>query len=281
MTMACYGLGMLSHPGSLVHHRLSPLPLTVLEDRVNLGLENRRAVVAAATSGLGLAAARALIAEGARVVICGRDEGRLAAAAKQLGSSSVPIRADVSTADGAAAFVRAARSELGGVDILIANGGGPPAGTFASTDLAQYPAALELNLLSVVAMCTEAVPDMRAQGWGRVVAITSIAVRQPLPNLILSNTARAGVTGFLKTLAREVARDGVTVNSVLPAYHATERVRRLHGGDWQRLGDELPVGRVGDPDDFGSTVAFLCSRQAGFITGTAVPVDGGFHAALW
>jgi len=162
----------------------------------------------------------------------------------------------------------------------VANAGGPPPGTFASTPLEAYPAALELNLLSVVAMCQVAVPPMQAQGWGRVVAITSVSVRQPIPHLILSNTARAGVTGFLKTLALEVAGDGVTVNSVLPGSHDTDRLRSLYGGDASAAAADIPVGHLGRPADFGAVAAFLCSDQARFITGAAIPVEGGAYRAL-
>ncbi len=245
---------------------------------MDLGLQGKRAAVAAGSAGLGLGSAKALVAAGVRVAICGRDEQRLAAAAELLGPSCVPLVADVGTAAGGTAFVEAAAEALGGVDILVTNAGGPPAGTFASTAVDAYPAALELNLLSVVAMCKAAVPAMQAQHWGRVVAITSVSVRQPIPTLILSNTARAGVTGFLKTLAREVAADGVTVNSVQPGIHATDRLvalGRLDPADWG-----IPAGVVGDPDDFGAVVAFLCSAQARYITGAALPVDGGVNAGL-
>lgn len=247
---------------------------------MDLALGGRRAAIAGASSGLGYAAAKALTGEGAVVAICGRDKERLSKAAESLGSSVVAVQADVSTPAGAREFVRRAREGLGGIDILVTNAGGPPPGTFATTDVEAYAPALSLNLLSVVAMCKEAVPDMQARGWGRVLSITSIAVRQPLPSLILSTTARAGVTGFLKTMATEVARDGVTVNSLLPAYHDTDRVRSLYGRDVERLGAELPVGRIGRPEEFGAFVAFLCGEQAGFITGNAFPVDGGFHAGL-
>jgi 3-oxoacyl-[acyl-carrier protein] reductase len=162
----------------------------------------------------------------------------------------------------------------------VTNAGGPPPGTFASTDLDAYEPALELNLLSVVAMCKTAVPAMQERHWGRVVAITSIAVRQPIGTLILSNTARAGATGFLKTLAREVAVDGVTVNSVLPGLHATDRLKALHGGDPSAAARGIPAGVVGDPADFGAVVAFLCSESAKFITGAAIPIDGGSDSAL-
>ncbi len=153
--------------------------------------------------------------------MCGRDKGRIEEAAWKVGPNAVPLVADVSTTEGATAFVAAAQEALGGLDMLVTNAGGPPPGDFASTPLDAYPAAIELNLMSVVAMCYAAVPTMQEQRWGRVVAITSIAVRQPIGGLILSNTARTGATGFLRTLAREVAKDGVTVNSVLPGLHAT------------------------------------------------------------
>jgi len=236
--------------------------------------------VAGASSGLGLATAQALAAEGARVAICGRDATRLAAAAATINGEVHPVVADVSTVEGAAAFVEAAGHELGGIDILVANAGGPPPGTFASTPIEAYPAALELNLLSVVAMCQAAVPSMQAQGWGRVLAITSIAVRQPIATLILSNTARAGVTGFLKTLALEVAGDGVTVNSIQPGSHDTDRIRSLYGNDTSAAATGIPVGVLGRPADFGAVATFLCSDQARFITGAALPVEGGAYRAL-
>ena len=156
---------------------------------MDLQIAGRRAAVAAASQGLGRATAAALAAEGVHVAMCSRSKERIEAAAAAI-PSAVPIVADVSTEDGAAQFVRDARDALGGVDILVANGGGPPPGTFASTDLDAYHAAFEQNCLAVIAMCKEAVPPMQAQGWGRVVAITSVSVRQPIPALILSNAAR-------------------------------------------------------------------------------------------
>lgn len=247
---------------------------------MELGINGRRAAVAAASAGLGKASAAALAYEGAQVVICGRDQARIADAAAEIGHDCVPVVCDVSDAAGGERFVAMAAEALGGIDILVTNAGGPPAGTFASTAVDAYPAALDLNLLSVVGMCKAAVPDMQAAGWGRVVAITSVSVRQPIPTLILSNTARAGVTGFLKTLAREVAADGVTVNSVQPGLHATDRVTSLYGEtpDGAALG--VPAGVLGDPADFGQVVAFLCSEQARFVTGAQVHVDGGAYAGL-
>jgi 3-oxoacyl-[acyl-carrier protein] reductase len=251
--------------------------------RVDFGIRGRRAAVAASSAGLGLASAQALAAEGVRVALCGRDTARLDDAVRSIteaGGDAVAIPADVSTAAGGGRFVADAIEALGGVDILVPNAGGPPAGGFGSIDLDLYGPALEQNLLSTVAMCAAAVPAMRAQGWGRVVAITSISVRQPIDGLILSNTARAGTTGFLKTLALEVAGDGVTVNSVQPGSHATDRLRSIHGGDLTAAARAIPTGVVGRPEDFGSVVAFLCSDQARFITGAAVPVDGGAHRGL-
>ncbi len=198
----------------------------------------------------------------------------------KIGNGCIPLVADVGTAAAATGFVDAATEALGGVDILVANAGGPPPGDFASIDdLDAYTRAFELNCLSTIAMCKAAVPAMQAQRWGRVVAITSIAVRQPIVGLILSNTARAGVTGFLKTLAREVAGDGVTVNSVQPGTHDTERIQSLYG-DPAGLGASVPAGFIGDADDFGAIAAFLCSDAAKYLTGTAIPVDGGAYAGL-
>ncbi|HEX7131308.1 MAG TPA: SDR family oxidoreductase [Iamia sp.] len=250
---------------------------------MDLGLNGKTAAVAGASAGLGLAAAQALAAEGVTVAICGRDRDRIEAAAAGIGPSAVPVVADVGTTDGATGFVTDAIAALGQVDILVPNAGGPPAGTFASTPLESYVPALQLNLLSTVAMCQAAVPAMTERGWGRVVAITSASVRQPIPNLILSNTARAGVTAFLKTLSLEVAPRGVTVNSVQPGIHMTDRFRQLYGDDAESVAavaDNVPVRTVGRAEDFGAVVTFLCSSAARFVTGAALPVDGGASRGL-
>jgi 3-oxoacyl-[acyl-carrier protein] reductase len=246
---------------------------------MDLGIAGRTAAVAGASSGLGLASARALAAEGVRVAICGRDRARIEAAATGI-DGAVPLVADLSTVEGATGFVEAAVEALGQVDILVPNAGGPPPGDFASTPLDAYGPALDLNLLSTVAMCNAAVPAMCDRGWGRVVAITSVSVRQPIAQLILSNTARAGATAFLKTLALEVAARGVTVNSVQPGLHATDRLRSLYGGDTGAAAAGVPADQVGDPEDFGAFVAFLCSEHARFVVGAAVPVDGGAYRGL-
>jgi 3-oxoacyl-[acyl-carrier protein] reductase len=247
---------------------------------MDLGIAGRRAAIAAASSGLGLATAKALAQEGVKVVVCGRDPSRIQEAAASIGGDAVGLVADVSTTRGARQFVERSRETLGGLDILVTNAGGPPPGNFTSTDVEAYPEAIALNLMSVIAMCKEAVPGMREQRWGRVVAITSISVRQPLPGLILSNTARAGATGFLKTLAREIAAEGVTVNSIQPGVHRTRRVEEIYGSQIDAASQAIPAGVLGSADDFGRVAAFLCSESARFVTGAAIPVVGGANAAL-
>ncbi|MEU8250328.1 SDR family oxidoreductase [Nonomuraea sp. NPDC048916] len=247
---------------------------------MDFGLSGRRAAIGASSSGLGFATAAALAAEGARVTLCDVDADRVRAAAERIGPNASWAVADLSDPDGSEGFVREAQRVMGGVDILVTNAPGPPPGDFAQAKAEDYPRALDLNLLSVVRMCLAAVPAMRDNGWGRVVAITSISVRQPIANLILSNTARAGATGFLKTLAREVAADGVTVNSLQPGLHATERVANVYGGELDAEIAQIPARAMGEPADFGAVAAFLCSDQARYITGAAIPVDGGIYQGL-
>ena len=245
---------------------------------MDLGIAGKRAAVAAGTAGLGLAIARALAAADVAVTVCGRNADGVAAAAAE-GLSA--IVADVSTPEGAAGFVRDARDALGGIDIVVANAGGPPGGGFDDfPDPQAYAEAFSLNALSTIAMCQEAIPEMRARQWGRVVGVTSIAARQAMPNLILSTTARAGVTGFLKTLAAQVAADGITVNSLQPGSHATGRLEKLYGGDLSIPAAQVPMGCLGRPEDFGAFAAFLCSDQARFVTGSAILVDGGAYLGL-
>jgi 3-oxoacyl-[acyl-carrier protein] reductase len=252
---------------------------------MDLQLAGRTALVTGASSGLGLGCARALAAEGARVVLSSRSSDKLAEAAAELtaelqaapgaiGEIVGTVAADVSIADEVTRLCDEAEALLGPIDIVVANAGGPPPGTFASTDADAYPDALALNLLSTVWLCKRLVPGMQERKWGRVVAITSISVREPIGMLILSNTARAGLTGFLKTTATEVAPDGVTVNSLQPGLHLTARLGGIYA-DHQALAESVPTKTLGDPDDFGRIAAFLCSDSAKFITGAAIPVDGG------
>ncbi len=246
---------------------------------MDLGLEGKRAIVAGASSGLGLGCAMALAAEGATVVMGSRSKDRISKASETV-PNSIPLTGDVSSPEGAGGFVDAAMEILGGVDILITNAGGPPPGTFATTAIEQYPEAIALNLLSVIAMCQAAVPTMQTQKWGRVVAITSLSVRQPMAQLILSNTARSGATAFLKTLATEVAGDGITVNSLQPGLHETDRLTNLYEGNLDSVAAGVPAGVLGQADDFGRIAAFVCSDAAKFVTGVAIPVDGGAASGL-
>ena len=243
---------------------------------MDLGISGKRAVVCAASAGLGKATAAALAADGARVAICSRFPERIEAAAAEI-PGSIPFVADVATQEGALDFVHRAADALGGVDILVANGGGPPGGNFASTEQDAYAVAIEQHCLSVIAMCREVVPGMQEAGWGRVLAITSVSVRQPIPGLILSNVARAGLTAFLKTLAREVAESGVTVNSIQPGSHATERILGLRPDGAEVDLSGMHIGRA---EDFGKVAAFLCSDPARYVTGVGLHVDGGSYQGL-
>ena len=245
---------------------------------MDLGIQGRKAAVAAASTGLGFGCAKALIEDGVQVAICSRSEERIAAAAERLGPGAVPITADVSTEDGARSFIEQATAKLGAVDILVANAGGPPPGTPATTSIDGYREALDLNLLSTIVMCQTALPGMRERGWGRIVAITSIGARQPIGNLAASSVARAGVSSFLKTLSAEVARDGVTVNSAQPGIHATDRIKSL--GNTNAVAQRVPTGTLGTAEDFGKAVAFLCSEPAKFITGSSILLDGGAYQGL-
>ncbi|MXX76645.1 MAG: SDR family oxidoreductase [Holophagales bacterium] len=245
---------------------------------MDLGIQGKKAAVAAASTGLGFGCARALLEDGVDVAICSRSEERIKEAAATLGAGAVPIVADMSTEDGARSFVEQAIEKLGRVDILVANAGGPPAGSPATTSIDGYREAIDLNLLSTIVMCQAALPGMRERGWGRIVAITSIGARQPIGNLAASSVARAGVSSFLKTLSAEVARDGVTVNSAQPGIHATDRIKSL--GNTDVVAQRVPTGTLGTAEDFGKAVAFLCSEPARFITGTSILLDGGAYTGL-
>ena len=241
---------------------------------MDFGIKGKCAAVAAGSAGLGLGAAKALAAEGVRVAICGRDRARLDAALNEINGDAIAIEADLSSPESGAAFVNEAISALGQVDILVTNGGGPPPGNFESTPPENYQAALDMNCLAMIEMCRTAIPPMRERGWGRVCAITSVGVKKPIGFLLASSVARAGYTSFLKITAREVAGDGVTVNSCMPGTHWTDRVKKIIPTE-EQAANGIPAGITGDPDDFGSAVAFLCSQQAKFITGTGLLVDGG------
>jgi 3-oxoacyl-[acyl-carrier protein] reductase len=263
---------------------------------MDLGLAGRVALVAGSSGGLGLATALRLAQEGAHVAVNGRDGARCEAAAAAVRSAAPAVTvlacpADVSQPAAAAALVRQVVGHFGRLDVLVCNAGGPPPTTFAAAAEGAFQQGLDLNLLSTVHLCRAAVPAMREQRWGRIVCITSIAAKQPLPNLIVSSMARAGVHGFAKALADEVGRDGVLVTVVAPGYMRTGRVTSLleersrrEGRPQEAIQSEMvanvPLGRIGEPDELASAIAFLASERASYITGTVLAVDGGYLRAI-
>jgi 3-oxoacyl-[acyl-carrier protein] reductase len=258
---------------------------------VNLGLDDKVALVCGASRGLGRAVAAELVAEGAVVAVCSRDAERLAATAADLGPEVLAVPADLAAPGEPTRAVEAAVERFGRLDVLVANTGGPPAGTHDSLTLEDWDAATALLLRSTVELAEAALPGMKERGWGRVLIVTSVAVKQPVDNLILSNSLRAAVTGFAKTLAREVATDGITVNTILPGYTATERVTELNRANAEREGvtpeevqarleASIPLGRLAEPEEFAALAAFLASERASYITGAAIAVDGGWLRGL-
>ncbi len=261
---------------------------------MDLGIGGRTALVTGGSAGLGYATAAALAREGARIVLNARNGGRLAEAAARLRSDTAAeiheAAADVSRREEALDLVRRAEAAAGPVDILFCNAGGPPAGAFLEHDEDAWDDALDANLLSAVHLARAAVPGMRARHWGRIICVGSIAAKEPQPGLILSTTARAGLLGFARSLADEVAVDGITVNVLCPGLIATDRLRSLAAAravagttveeQMERQAAAIPVRRVGRPDEFGAVAAFLASDLASYITGTALSVDGGLHRSI-
>jgi len=258
---------------------------------VDLGLRGKIALVTAASRGLGRAIAEALAAEGASLVICARGTEALeeAGAAIMRGSAGEVemVAADVATDQGIARVWQHARDRFGRVDILVTNAGGPPSGPFESLEWNAWQQAVELTLRSAVELTRLVLPGMKERRWGRILNVTSIAVKQPVDGLMLSNSLRAAVTGFARTLANEVARYGVTVNNILPGYTRTERVEQLNAATAAREGitvddvsrrieAQIPMRRLGEPDEFAALAAFLASEQAAYITAQSIAVDGGW-----
>ena len=263
---------------------------------MDFGLKDRVAIVAAASRGIGYAAARELAREGARVFICSRDERRASEAAekihKETGANVAGIRADVTNGSDADAFVSLALERAGRVDVCVTNAGGPPATVFADTDLDMFRQAFELNGLSAIRLAKLVLPGMRERKWGRIINITSISVKQPVDGLLLSNTVRAGLTGWAKTVSNEVAADGVTINNVAPGYTMTERQDELAearskamGKSKQELIDlwsaQTPMRRMASADEIAAAIAFLASERASYITGVTLQVDGGWVRGLF
>ncbi|WP_030060699.1 MULTISPECIES: SDR family NAD(P)-dependent oxidoreductase [Streptomyces] len=250
---------------------------------MDLGLRGRVALVAGSSSGLGLAVARTLAAEGAHVSICGRDPDRLARARaelEQLGPGRVLATAvDLRDEHACADWVEHTAEEFGALHVLVSNSGGVPFGPVDAFDVAQYRQAVNDNLLPHVALALAAAPHLTAAGWGRILMITSEAVRQPHPGSGLSSVARLGVLGFVKGLVDSLGAAGVTVNVLAPGFHRTAALDEQYGADVEteisRVAAGLPLGRIGRPDDFGALAAFLASEQAAFVTGTVLVADGG------
>jgi 3-oxoacyl-[acyl-carrier protein] reductase len=241
---------------------------------MDLGIAGRSALVVAGSRGLGRATAEALASEGARVMVSARSAEELETLRTSLRSRGAEVEttvADITEASTPTALVEATVAAFGTVDIVVANAGGPPPGRALEVDDEALWAAVNANLMSAVRLARQAVPRMRQHGWGRLCFIASFSVVQPIPTLALSNTARTGLWAWAKTAAHDLASEesGITLNLVCPGPHATDRMRELGGADV-----------MGDPSDFGSVVAFLCSRQAAFINGAAVVVDGGATLAL-
>lgn len=262
---------------------------------MELGLEGRVALVAASSRGLGRAVAEELSAEGASLILCARGEDALDKAASEIerrsGAKVVAVAADLSDPAGVDAVVRAGLDAFGRVDVLVTNAGGPPAGPFESHSPEAWQAAVRMNLESAINLTRAVLPGMKDRGWGRIINITSVAVKQPIDGLMLSNSVRAAVTGFARTLANELARDGVTVNNVMPGYTRTQRLEDLAArvaeakdiAPEERLtawNDEIPMRRLGEPRELAALVAFLASDRASYITGTSIPVDGGWNRSL-
>ena len=262
---------------------------------MNLELKGRAALVNGASSGIGEAVARALAAEGVNLILCARNGEKLAAKAAaiaaEFGVQAVPHAADVAAEDAAAGAVGEALARFGRLDILLNNGGGPPAGRFDTLNESQWKDAADLLLMSAVRFTRAALPAMKAAHWGRILNVSSVSVKAPIDNLMLSNSLRAAVIGFAKTLSTEVAPYGITVNNLLPGRIHTPRLDYLaeqnakNGGTAQQVFEgwvsEIPMGRLGEPQEVGALAAFLASPLAGYLTGQSIAVDGGLLRNLY
>jgi 3-oxoacyl-[acyl-carrier protein] reductase len=263
---------------------------------MDLGLRGKVALVAAASRGLGRAIAFELAKEGATVMMCARGADALEAAraeiAAQTGADVRAVVADLSVREQIGLVAQSALAAFGRVDVLVTNAGGPPAGVFEKHDWDTWERAVNLTLRSAVELTRAVLPGMRERKWGRIINVTSITVKQPVDNLILSNSIRAAVTGFARTLANEVATDGITVNNMLPGYTRTERVEQLADSTAAKEGlersdilarfeNEIPMKRLGEPHEFAALAAFLASERASYITGQSIAVDGGWIKTLY
>ena len=262
---------------------------------MDLGIRGKIALVSASSKGLGRAIAEELAAEGANLVMCARGEEALRSSAdsirKSAGVKVVEVAADVSQQEGIDRVAKSALDAFGRVDILVTNSGGPPSGSFDNFTPDAWESATRLLLYSAVGLARAVLPGMKERRWGRVLNVTSIAVKQPIDGLMLSNSLRAAVTGFARTLANEVAQFNVTVNNIMPGYTRTDRVDQLARATSEKTGmslkeayarweKEIPMGRLGEPREFAALAAFLASERASYITGSSIAVDGGWIRSL-
>ena len=263
---------------------------------MDLGLKDRVAIVAASSQGLGKAVALALAREGAKLAMCSRKADAIEAAADEIrrttGVEVLAMAADVTRPDEVRRLVAETLQRFGRIDICVTNAGGPPSKSFAETTESDWTAAVDLNLLSVVYLAREVLPVMRKQRWGRLLTITSVAVKQPVDGLILSNSVRSAVSGLVKSLANEYGKDNVTVNNVCPGYTRTARLNELaarlatNEGVAREQAEErwtrqIPLGRLAEPEEFANVVTFLASERASYITGVSIAVDGGLVKGIY
>ena len=246
---------------------------------MNLDLEGKVALVLGASKGIGRGIARSLAREGARVALSARSIGPLEALAKELGAGAAPFAADTDDLDAMKRLADQVHEQLGAVEILVLNTGGPPPGAALDNSPEEWEAAYRSLVLAPRILVEATVPGMRERGWGRIVSVSSSSIREPIPHLTLSNSNRMATLGFLNTLAREVGPDGVTVNTITTGRFATDRLTKMYGGSIEEAeryaSEDVPAGRLGTPEEYGDLVAFLCSERAGYLTGAVIPLDGG------
>ena len=262
---------------------------------MNLGIGGKTALVTGSSQGIGRAVAESLAREGVNLALAARSDDRLNAAAREICERhhvrAFAVPCDLARREGISSLVYAVTKALGGIDILVTNAGGPPSGSFERTPEEGWFQTFDLTLMSVVRLCREILPGMQARRWGRIVHLASVSVKQPLPQLVLSNSMRSAVAGLSKTLAEEYAGFGITVNCVAPGFTATARLSELAASlartrgvteDEVRAGwvASVPAGRLGEPEEVGDLVAFLASERAAYVNGTVIAVDGGFSKGL-